>query len=109
VGRVAGVSVPAIVWNLSHSACEAFGSKHTANASTKGGRSGLSSESNQGCRAVTCLQANRTRTAPSSQQGPSASPARRAWLNRRLSPLGVIAPNRNRPLSLRWCSTTPQA
>jgi hypothetical protein len=50
VGRVAGVSVPAIVWNLSHSACEAFGSKHTASASTNGGRSGLSSESSQGCR-----------------------------------------------------------
>ena len=50
---------------------------------------------------VTCLQVSRTRTAPSSQQGPSDSPASSGWLSSRLSPLGVIAPNRNLPRSLR--------
>ena len=105
---MAGVSVPAMAWKASHSAREASGSKHTASASTSGGRSGLSSASSQGWRLVTCLQASRTRTAPSSQQGPAANSARRGRLKSRLSPLGVTAPNRNLPRSFRWCSTTPQ-
>jgi hypothetical protein len=106
---VAGVNVPAMAWKASHSAREASGSKHTARASTRGGRSGRSSASSQGWRWVTCRQASRTRTAPSNQQGPEASSVKSGRLRSRLSPPGVTAPNRNLPRSLRWCSTMPQA
>ena len=49
------------------------------------------------------------RTAPSSQQGTVPSSFASGSVRRRLSPPGVIAPNRNLPRSFRRWITAPQA
>ena len=51
---------------------------------------------------------SRTRTAPSSQQAVPASSSSIGSLRSRLSPCGVIAPNRSLPRSLRRWMTAPQ-